>query len=115
VPRKPPYQTALAAIERIPDLGELRRLKAAVEKRIEDLEKAPEEWQPPEAAVEVRRTARGCYALELVRCGKERCRCATDDRARHGPYWYLYRYVSPGKYSKKYIGRYLPGGADSPG
>jgi hypothetical protein len=91
----------------VDNLGQLRELKAAIERRIEDLENPPEEWQPPEGAIEVRRAAQGHYALELVRCGKERCRCATDDQAKHGPYWYLYRYVSPGKYSKTYVGREL--------
>ena len=74
--RKPPFRTALDAIERMTDLDQLRELKAAIERRLVALERAKEEWQPPEGTVEVRRTSRGHYALEWVFCGKERCRCA---------------------------------------
>jgi hypothetical protein len=110
--RKTAYQTARDAIGRIAHLSELRRLKAALERRTEELEEAEKEWQPPEGAVEVRRTPQGHYALERVRCGKERCRCATGGKM-HGPYWYHYRHVGPGKYSKTYIGRELPDTARS--
>lgn len=111
--RKSPFQAARDAIERMADPDQLRGLKAAIERRLEDSERVVEEWQPPEGAVEVRRSSRGHYALEWVRCGKERCRCAGVGEEKHGPYWYFYRYVGGRKYTKSYVGRELPGGNPS--
>ncbi len=99
--RKTPFRTAMDAIQRITDLDQLRDLKTAIEDRMADLEQPEEEWQPPEGAIETRRAAEGHYALEWVRCGKERCRCAQADGKKHGPYWYLYRYAGGRKYSKQ--------------
>ena len=33
----------------------------------------------------------GSYVLQMVRCGKPTCRCASGSGELHGPYWYLYR------------------------
>jgi hypothetical protein len=109
--RKSVFRTALDAVKRINDLEQLQEVQAAVEQRIADLEQQAREWQPPAAAVEVRTTPRGHYALEFVRCGKERCRCVSGPG--HGPYWYHYRSVGNGKYSKTYVGRERPEEAKS--
>lgn len=48
----------------------------------------------------------GCYRLELVSCGKDRCtRCAGGPA--HGPYWYRY-YRRNGKLVSRYVGKNLP-------
>jgi hypothetical protein len=52
-------------------------------------------------------TTRKTYRLELVRCGKEGCRCV--DGRLHGPYWYAY-WSEGGKTRSQYIGKELPKG-----
>lgn len=34
---------------------------------------------------------RGSLGERWIKCGKERCACARDEAARHGPYWSLTR------------------------
>lgn len=46
------------------------------------------------------------YRLEMVRCGKEKCKCARG--MLHGPYWYSYTRFKD-KVSSQYIGKNLPG------
>lgn len=46
------------------------------------------------------------YRLELVKCGKASCRCATGKG--HGPYWYAYAW-SRGRTVSYYVGRDGPG------
>lgn len=36
---------------------------------------------------------RGSLGERFIRCGKERCACARDEQARHGPYFSLTRNV----------------------
>jgi hypothetical protein len=50
-------------------------------------------------------TQQGCYRLELVKCGKPACRCATG--SLHGPYWYQY-WRDGDTVRCKYIGKKLP-------
>ena len=68
--------------------------------------------------VEVRRTRRGSYQLERIRCGKPTCRCARGGPGSgHGPYWYLY-WKQDGRTRSKYIGkelRYLTPASPGPG
>jgi hypothetical protein len=45
------------------------------------------------------------YRLEGIRCGKEKCKCASGKR--HGPYWYSYSRVKD-KVKSRYIGKKLP-------
>jgi hypothetical protein len=47
------------------------------------------------------------YRSEMVRCGKERCKCAKGEL--HGPYWYAY-WSEDGKTRSQYIGKRLPKG-----
>jgi len=44
------------------------------------------------------------YQQELVRCGKEKCKCTNG--SKHGPYWYAY-YRKNGRTASKYIGKEL--------
>lgn len=45
------------------------------------------------------------YQQEMVRCGKEGCRCAKGEL--HGPYWYAY-WSEGGKTRSEYIGKNPP-------
>lgn len=50
------------------------------------------------------RERRVTYQLELIRCGKTRCRCKSGEL--HGPYWFAYwRHV--GRKRKRYVGAEL--------
>lgn len=44
------------------------------------------------------------YQLELIRCGKERCKCTRGQL--HGPYWYSYK-KKEGRLICKYVGKNL--------
>lgn len=55
--------------------------------------------------VEERRTTYHTYRLEGVRCGKEKCRCASGEL--HGPYWYAY-WSEGGRTRSQYVGKKLP-------
>lgn len=48
--------------------------------------------------------ARVTYQLELVRCGKAKCRCARGNW--HGPYWYGY-WSAGGRTRSLYVGKKL--------
>lgn len=45
------------------------------------------------------------YRLEHVRCGSNKCRCASGEL--HGPYWYAY-WSEGGRTRSQYIGKKLP-------
>jgi hypothetical protein len=54
----------------------------------------------------------GTLRLEMVRCGKDRCKkCAQG--SGHGPYWYLY-FPRNGKLLSRYIGKVLPDDLTAP-
>ena len=53
----------------------------------------------------------GTYRLEMVSCGKARCRKCADGPG-HGPYWYRY-YRQDGRVVSKYVGKTLPGAGDA--
>jgi hypothetical protein len=55
--------------------------------------------------VEEREIDNKTYRLQGVRCGKERCKCASGEL--HGPYWYAYWSVQ-GKTRSQYVGKKLP-------
>jgi len=44
------------------------------------------------------------YQLEMVKCGKERCKCTRGQL--HGPYWYAYQRQGE-KFKSTYIGKTL--------
>ena len=47
------------------------------------------------------------YRLEGVRCGKDKCKCASG--RLHGPYWYSYT-REQGRVKSQYVGKQLPQG-----
>lgn len=51
------------------------------------------------------------YRSEMVRCGKESCKCA--EGRLHGPYWYAY-WTEGGKTKSQYVGKELPKGTKPP-
>jgi hypothetical protein len=65
-----------------------------------------------EAVAEQDDTQGGTYRLELVSCGKDRCRKCAEGPG-HGPYWYRY-YRRGGKVVSKYVGKQLPAGVAGP-
>jgi hypothetical protein len=81
------------------------RAQAELDRRAE-----PPESPATRATVEEVRTARGCYRLELVRCGK----CHRCERGPvHGPYWYWYGRVG-GRAVSRYVGKSLPQSSNQP-
>jgi hypothetical protein len=50
------------------------------------------------------------YRLVLIRCGKEKCKCANGS-AGHGPYWYAF-WSERGVTKCKYVGKQLPKGIE---
>jgi hypothetical protein len=86
-------------------LDELHQLDAWLHERIA----AAELEDTPQAAnrvvIEERKAPTGTYRLELVKCGKDRCkRCAKAPA--HGPYWYMY-WKRDGRTRSKYISKEL--------
>jgi hypothetical protein len=55
--------------------------------------------------VKEHKASRRTYRLEGIRCGKERCKCASGNP--HGPYWYAY-WTESGRTKSQYIGKRLP-------
>jgi hypothetical protein len=55
--------------------------------------------------LEKQKTGHKTYRLESVRCGKEKCRCASGEL--HGPYWYAY-WSEGGRTKSQYVGKKLP-------
>lgn len=58
----------------------------------------------------------GNYQLELVACGKPKCRKCHGTAHKHGPYWYLYQWQPAhakggkhqrGKMRSIYVGKHL--------
>jgi hypothetical protein len=63
--------------------------------------------QAGRAIVSSKQVEKVTYRLELVKCGKLTCRCATGQL--HGPYWYAYQRQA-GKVKSWYVGKQLPSG-----
>jgi hypothetical protein len=61
------------------------------------------------AIVESKQVGKVTYRLELVKCGKLTCRCATGQL--HGPYWYAYQ-RQVGRVKSWYVGKQLPSPGD---
>jgi hypothetical protein len=55
--------------------------------------------------LEEQKTKHKTYRLESVRCGKQKCRCASGEL--HGPYWYAY-WSEGGKTRSMYLGKKKP-------
>jgi hypothetical protein len=81
--------------------GELLDLKNRIEGELTARELAKREPTPGRQVVEERPASVGTLRLEMVKCGKDRCKkCAAGEG--HGPYWYLY-YRRNGKLTSRYI------------
>ncbi|HEV7375261.1 MAG TPA: DUF6788 family protein [Pyrinomonadaceae bacterium] len=78
---------------------------------LHDLSKSAKETEHSQKAtarrevIEERQVDNKTYRSQGVRCGKERCKCASGDL--HGPYWYAY-WFEQGKTRSQYIGKKLP-------
>jgi hypothetical protein len=89
-------------------LAQLRRLDEWLHEIILKAEESAKAEQIPmrKQIVEERTVENRTYRLEVIRCGKEKCKCARGKP--HGPYWYSYTRVY-GKVISQYIGKKLPG------
>lgn len=93
----------------------VRRLSLAQLRRLDDwlhevIQKAEESAraarpQPLKQIVDERTVENKTYCLEMVRCGKENCKCAHGKL--HGPYWYSYTRTKD-KVKSQYVGKNLP-------
>jgi hypothetical protein len=78
------------------------RLEAELARR----ELAKREPAAGRQVVEEKPASAGTLRLEMVKCGKERCKKCAEGPA-HGPYWYLY-FRKNGKLISRYIGKIIP-------
>jgi len=85
---------------------ELEDLRNRIEAELARRELAKRE--PPEGrlVVEEKRHSAGTLRLEMVKCGKARCKKCERGEG-HGPYWYLY-FRRNGKLTSKYLGKIIP-------
>ena len=86
---------------------QLRRLDEWLHEVINKAEESVRTGRIPsrKQIVEERTVENKTYRLEEVRCGKEKCKCASGEL--HGPYWYSYMRVE-GRVKSQYIGKKLP-------
>jgi hypothetical protein len=68
------------------------------------IESADIPTQPGREVVESRTSGKVTYRLEMVKCGKLACRCASGQL--HGPYWYAYQ-KQTGQLKSRYVGKEL--------
>jgi hypothetical protein len=86
--------------------SELEALRNRIEGELTRRELAEREPIDGRQVVEERPASAGTLRLEMVKCGKERCRKCKEGPA-HGPYWYLY-FRRNGKLTSRYIGKKIP-------
>lgn len=86
--------------------GELEALRNRIEAELTRRELAEREPAPNRSVVEERPVSTGTLRLEMVKCGKERCKKCREGGG-HGPYWYLY-FRRNGKLTSRYIGKMIP-------
>ena len=87
---------------------ELENLAARVEAELTRRELDGHDTPPSRDVVDEKPAPRGTYRLELVNCGKERCKKCQGGPS-HGPYWYHYfRKGTGGKLASRYVGKNLP-------
>lgn len=87
-------------------LEDKQALRAWLDEQIEK-DKKPPKVKPKKdrEVIETEQAGLITYQSEMVKCGKENCRCATDGEL-HGPYWYAYRKQGQ-KLKSWYIGKEL--------
>jgi len=84
-------------------MPELEELRNHIEAELARRELAKRETAGGRQVVEERPSSAGTLRLEMVKCGKDRCKKC--ERAEgHGPYWYLY-FRRNGKLASRYIGK----------
>ena len=86
--------------------AELEALRNRIEAELTRRELDEREPVENRQVVEERPASAGTLRLEMVKCGKERCRKCREGPA-HGPYWYLY-FRRNGKLTSRYIGKKIP-------
>jgi len=87
-------------------VSELEDLRNRIEAELTRRELADQEPAESRHVVEEQPASAGTLRLEMVKCGKDRCRKCVEGPA-HGPYWYLY-YRRNGKLTSKYIAKMVP-------
>lgn len=87
--------------------GQLRKLDEWLHELIRKVEEADRVKKPPSRkhTVAEQTLKNKTYRLESIRCGKEKCKCASGKL--HGPYWYSYTRIKD-KVKSQYIGKKLP-------
>jgi hypothetical protein len=86
--------------------GELGSLRDRIEAELARRELADTKLIPGRQIVEERPASAGTLRLEMVKCGKDRCKKCERGEG-HGPYWYLY-FRRNGKLTSRYIGKMIP-------
>jgi hypothetical protein len=82
----------------------LNWLAEAIAHEQQQIENAEIPVQPGREVVESRQSGKVTYRLEMVKCGKLTCRCASG--LLHGPYWYAYQ-KQVGRLKSRYVGKDL--------
>jgi hypothetical protein len=83
--------------------AELEGLRNSIEAELARRELAEREPTLGRQVVEERPATAGTLRLEMVKCGKDRCKKCERGEG-HGPYWYLY-FRRNGKLTSRYIGK----------
>jgi hypothetical protein len=87
-------------------IPELETLENRIEGELTRRELAQREPTESRQVVEERPASTGTLRLEMVKCGKTRCKKCREGGG-HGPYWYLY-FRRNGKLTSRYIGKRIP-------
>lgn len=92
---------------------ELRRLDAWLRALLSDRgsKKSGRSTSKRDKVPPTSRATHKTYQREMVRCGKEGCRCSRGEL--HGPYWYAYS-TEGGRTRSEYIGKDLPASQKRP-
>jgi hypothetical protein len=86
--------------------AELEVLRNRIASELARRELAMREPTEGRQVVEERPARAGTLRLEMVKCGKERCKKCRRGEG-HGPYWYLY-FRKKGTLKSRYIGKMIP-------
>jgi hypothetical protein len=95
---------------------ELEELRTGIEAELARrklAERKPADDRQVVQVVEERPPSAGTLRLELVRCGKQRCKKCERGEG-HGPYWYLY-FRHNGKLTSRYVGKTIADNLHMPG
>jgi hypothetical protein len=85
------------------DIETLTAARKYIDELIARFERPVEERELPETADPIEESADGYVVEELVKCGKENCRCTSGrEEDLHGPYEYRYYRDDSGTLRKEY-------------